>query len=71
MKAVKVLVDMDSGEILCMTNDDKKLKQAMYQQLVDGGYEFEEDMYESKNWGEYDFEIYEYSPKNEDDVKLK
>ncbi|OTN76745.1 hypothetical protein A5886_001824 [Enterococcus sp. 8G7_MSG3316] len=71
MKSIKVLVDMDAGEILYMTNDDKKLKQAMYQQLVDGGYEFEDDMYESKNWGEYDFEIYEYFPKNEDDVKLK
>lgn len=71
MKEVRVLIDLAEGEILCMSNDDEKIKTAMYQQLVDGDYEFEEDMYERNNWGEFDFWIYKYSPSTDDDVVLK
>ena len=71
VKEVKVLIDLGKGEILRMSNDDEKIKAAMYQQLVDGGHEFEEDLYEQKNWGEFDFEIYTYAPTGEDDVEDK
>lgn len=68
LKETKVLIDLSAGEILCISNDDEKLKKAMYQQLIDGGHEFDCDMYELRNWGEYDFEIYKYSPRKDDDV---
>lgn len=71
MKEIKVLIDSGKGEILLMSNDDEKIKAAMYQQLVDGGHEFEEDLYERRNWGEFDFEIYTYSPTAEDDIEDK
>lgn len=71
MKEVKVLIDSGKGEILIMSNDDEKIKTAMYQQLVDAGHEFVEDLYERKNWGEFDFEIYKYSPTIEDDVAIR
>lgn len=71
MKEVRVLIDLAEGEILCISNDDEKIKTAMYQQLADGGHEFEEDLYERNNWGEYDFEIYKYCPNTDDDVVLK
>ncbi|MHC5250419.1 hypothetical protein [Enterococcus sp. LJL90] len=71
MKSVKVLIDLNGGNILCMTNDDSILKTAMIQALIDIDCEFEPDFYERKNWGEYDLEIYEYFPTTQDDIVLK
>lgn len=70
VKEIKVLIDSGKGEILLMSNNDEKIKAAMYEQLVDGGHEFEEDLYERGNWGEFDFEIYKYSPTVKDDVVI-
>lgn len=68
MSKVRIVIDQGAGEVLCITNDDEKIKDAMYGQLVDTDIEFDREMYEHRNWGEYDLEIYEYEPTADDDV---
>ena len=39
MSKVKIVIDNNAGKVLCITNDDEKIKDAMYGQLVDNDIE--------------------------------
>ena len=61
---LKVVVGMNEGKVLCISNDKRIIKSAMSDYLFETSQEFDVDFFELRNWGEYDIEIfnYEYQP---------
>ena len=50
----------NEGKVLCISNNENKIKESMVNYLIDTDQEPTEDFFESRNWGEYDIEVYEY-----------
>ncbi|MFS1005247.1 hypothetical protein ACFC9A_03565 [Enterococcus casseliflavus] len=57
---LKIVIGTNEGKVLCISNNENKIKESMVNYLIDTDQEPTEDFYESRNWGEYDIEVYEY-----------
>ncbi len=57
---LKIVIGTNEGKVLCISNNEDKIKASMVHYLIDTDQEPTEDFFESRNWGEYDIEVYEY-----------
>jgi|GEM_PF-1641587 len=57
---LKIVIGTNEGKVLCISNNENKIKESMVNYLIDTDQEPTEDFFESRNWGEYDIEVYEY-----------
>ena len=57
---LKVVIGMNEGKVLCISNDERIIKSAMFDYLFETNQEFDVDFFELRNWGEYDIEIFNY-----------
>lgn len=57
---LKIVIGTNEGKVLCISNNEDKIKASMVNYLIDTDQEPTEDFFESRNWGEYDIEVYEY-----------
>lgn len=57
---LKIVIGTNEGKVLCISNNEDKMKASMVNYLIDTDQEPTEDFFESQNWGEYDIEVYEY-----------
>jgi len=57
---LKIVIGTNEGKVLCISNNEDKIKASMVNYLIDTNQEPTEDFFESRNWGEYDIEVYEY-----------
>lgn len=57
---LKIVIGTNEGKVLCISNNEDKIKASMVNYLIDTDQEPTEDFFESQNWGEYDIEVYEY-----------
>jgi len=57
---LKIVIGTNEGKVLCISNNEDKIKASMVDYLIDTDQEPTEDFFESRNWGEYDIEVYEY-----------
>ena len=57
---LKIFIGTNEGKVLCISNNEDKIKASMVNYLIDTDQEPTEDFFESRNWGEYDIEVYEY-----------
>lgn len=55
---------MNEGKVLCISNDERIIKSAMFDYLFETNQEFDVDFFELRNWGEYDIEIFKFSSPN-------
>lgn len=60
MSELKVAIGMNEGKVLCISNDERIIKSAMFDYLFETNQEFDVDFFELRNWGEYDIEIFNY-----------
>lgn len=57
---LKIVIGTNEGKVLCISNNEDKIKASMVNYLIDTDQEPTEDFFESRNWGEYDIEVYDY-----------
>ncbi len=68
---LKIVIGTNEGKVLCISNNEDKIKASMVNYLIDTDQEPIEDFFESRNWGEYDIEVYEYhQPQLNENQKL-
>ncbi|WP_315044282.1 hypothetical protein [uncultured Enterococcus sp.] len=68
---LKIVIGTNEGKVLCISNNEDKIKASMVNYLIDTDQEPTEDFFESRNWGEYDIEVYEYhQPQLNENQKL-
>ena len=68
---LKIVIGTNEGKVLCISNNEDKIKASMVNYLIDTDQEPTEDFFESRNWGEYDIEVYDYhQPQLNENQKL-